>query len=286
MSATDSKSATHGLLDAEERVRVSLPCLDCQYDLRTLEVAGCCPECGTPVRQSIDVYSRHRPDLWLPSLHTGMTLMSCGAGLIFAPLGLVPVLAMTAPIAAGAVENSGLALVALGLFVQLTAAWLLTFDPPTAGPAAGSTRTPARLSLWTTLTIAGIAWLGAMTGSRSAFVFGGIGFCIGRYVTLVLLTDYVRKLPQAIDQPAISSYGWLTIVLITTSVPVLGVFAMRINAPDPDMHDIVTMLIIAGLNEAAVCFYFGRAAFRMRRLANIVRRSLDDAHTRAPKRET
>lgn len=39
--------------DPSGHVRESLACLECGYDLRTLSVAGACPECGTAVRVSM-----------------------------------------------------------------------------------------------------------------------------------------------------------------------------------------------------------------------------------------
>ena len=58
-----------------------LPCRTCRYNLRTLSAAGKCPECGTPVKNSIprDVLADPR---WLGQLRSGAVAIVSGACLL------------------------------------------------------------------------------------------------------------------------------------------------------------------------------------------------------------
>ena len=60
-----------------------LQCLTCGYNLRTLRRDGLCPECGSPVADSLHTWLAGRDRRWL-------SLMAWGASLLFpVPLLLV-----------------------------------------------------------------------------------------------------------------------------------------------------------------------------------------------------
>lgn len=65
-----------------KRVRRSLPCIGCGYDLRGLEEGGVCPECAAPIGESMRVVSLvNAPVGHLSSLCRSMLLIELGAWL-------------------------------------------------------------------------------------------------------------------------------------------------------------------------------------------------------------
>lgn len=67
-----------GTLDAAGRVAVDAACTVCKYNLRSLEPAGFCPECGQPVAVSLREwgrYLRHAPLPYLQKLVRGTRLI-------------------------------------------------------------------------------------------------------------------------------------------------------------------------------------------------------------------
>ncbi|MCK4341681.1 MAG: hypothetical protein KAY37_08170 [Phycisphaerae bacterium] len=82
------------MLDAEGRVAVDAPCVNCGYNLRTLKADALCPECAHPVAEALHgYYLRFASPRWVKSLARGMLLIliGIGASVFVAPLlsGLV-----------------------------------------------------------------------------------------------------------------------------------------------------------------------------------------------------
>jgi hypothetical protein len=71
----------YSILDSAGRVSVDLPCVNCQYNLRTLAIDGLCSECGTPALYTL--HSRHiqfSPLTWLRTLIRGCFLIIAAPG--------------------------------------------------------------------------------------------------------------------------------------------------------------------------------------------------------------
>lgn len=82
--------ATGGLdrirLDAEGRIDIDLPCIDCGYNLRTRLPEGTCPECGNPVLPSTAPHLLHFADpAWLRRLIWGVGCVIYGVCWHFLP---------------------------------------------------------------------------------------------------------------------------------------------------------------------------------------------------------
>lgn len=79
-----SKSEHHGRglgLDQDGRLAVDLACVECRYNLRTLPGSGKCPECATPVWETI------RRTVFNPRERRWLSVLATGAGLLVVALG-------------------------------------------------------------------------------------------------------------------------------------------------------------------------------------------------------
>ena len=114
---------------------VSLPCEVCGYDLRGLDRTGVCPECATPVANSIRTERlQFANGAWLATLHRGAKMVIAGAAL--APIALVG--SIVVGLATGAGEVSallGVLVVALMIVVACRGWWHLAARDP--GGATG-----------------------------------------------------------------------------------------------------------------------------------------------------
>src|SRR3954452_13588827 len=116
-------------VDPAGNVISDVPCRRCSYNLRGLNYAGRCPECGTPVGQS--VYGnllRFSDPLWVDKLARGVNLILWGivASIVGGIVGSVM----------RAVDPMfGQLVIFIGSLVGLAGAWLLTEPDPGAGEA-------------------------------------------------------------------------------------------------------------------------------------------------------
>lgn len=108
--------------DHGERVPIDTPCVNCNYNLRSCELAGTCPECGTPVAHSgIGVSMEHADERWLRRVALGAHL------LIGAACATVVVGAMATAVAVtgGLPSNWWSSFSGLGGGIVPSAIWLL-----------------------------------------------------------------------------------------------------------------------------------------------------------------
>jgi hypothetical protein len=74
-------------LDADGRVAEDLPCIRCEYNLRTLHEEAKCPECGTDVSLSIrGNWLKYSDPGWLTRMARGLELTSW---MVTVPVGLM-----------------------------------------------------------------------------------------------------------------------------------------------------------------------------------------------------
>ncbi len=143
-------------LDADGRVCVNAPCLNCGYNLRTLSVEGLCPECAHPVRLSLSgLFLRFASPRWERQLARGVLLLIIAVGVfaagrvfILTPMpGLLPYTTPT-----GSTSSSFWLLGSLGQFVfwagitalVMLALWTLT-KPELATPLSAEGRAARRV---------------------------------------------------------------------------------------------------------------------------------------------
>lgn len=70
-----------GLLTSDDRVSRDVPCIECEYNTRTLAFDGRCPECNTPVATTLDAHISI-PHQWLERVARGVTLLMLGVALL------------------------------------------------------------------------------------------------------------------------------------------------------------------------------------------------------------
>jgi|GEM_PF-4276649 len=74
------------MLDDNNRLRVSIPCVQCGYALLKLSSQDNCPECGRPIADSLDSRLLHcAPYNWLRRMQLGLMLMIAST-LVYLPL--------------------------------------------------------------------------------------------------------------------------------------------------------------------------------------------------------
>lgn len=77
------------ITDDAGRLAVSLQCVTCGYDLRTLSREGRCPECATPVSRACRTASlQFAPPAWFKRMYRGVRLLQVSAVLVVAACGL------------------------------------------------------------------------------------------------------------------------------------------------------------------------------------------------------
>jgi hypothetical protein len=109
----------HIRVDAAGRIDQDVPCLECRYNLRGLDPAGRCPECGHGNAQSLRGDYLHFSDrAWLKRLRLGAALVVVGG-----PIWLLRVLHDDPPRAGEFIRYLPPLLVALG-------SWLATAPEP------------------------------------------------------------------------------------------------------------------------------------------------------------
>ena len=90
---------------AIERIDRDLPCARCGYNLRSLAISGRCPECGKPVRWTIDGnWLRYGDPAHLTRLHRAIGLALVGFWLVtggIASAFILPILLSAVPIIGG-----------------------------------------------------------------------------------------------------------------------------------------------------------------------------------------
>jgi hypothetical protein len=186
------------LLGASGTIVADVSCHRCAYNLRGLQQAGRCPECGSPIELSIsgDLLSFAEPD-WVARL-------SAGAWFTFGGVALVT--ALGAFVAARAPAVVSVSVVLLGNLLSLIGGWLLTAPDPSREEENHrvSARKVVRVGLAVGMITASLGFLGrGWFYSRSfalvivwAILLGGIGDVVGEIARLAYLKKIALRIPK------------------------------------------------------------------------------------------
>jgi hypothetical protein len=199
-----------------------VPCRKCSYNLRTLPIAGTCPECGAPV--GVSVYGdllRYSDPGWVRKLATGTRLILIN---IFVVIGLMMIGMIFAVLRVIAPHSGGLLLIELvsfaANFVGFVGAWLLTErDPSGIGEDQyGTVRKVIRITLLfgvasAFITIAFNITVLPPAGSQLLGVINGllqIVGIVGVYAQIQYLEKLALRLPdQRLSERANTLKVWL-----------------------------------------------------------------------------
>jgi len=192
-----------------DTVATDVPCLNCSYNLRTLSLAGKCPECGQPVsisfRGDLLIYA---PKRWLTTVTLGCRALTLG---LLLPILCYPLLRN--PLTRAPTLLSLSALHVFGIYL------LTRPEPNSDGARAGA---PLRLLLIiTSVMLAGALQIQSHAGrwSPNLWVQYGLQFVSAplMLVPVVLLFAHLRHLARRVD-PTRGTWGtvgtWTTIAVI------------------------------------------------------------------------
>jgi hypothetical protein len=174
----------------QQHVEADLPCVSCEYNLRTLSIAGVCPECGQPVIKSIR-RGLHEADLkWLKAVRLGATILGwtwVGAGAMVLTL-LMLLDSVASPSHVITVSAWGVTL----LIAYTVGSYRFTQDEPgTQVPAWASVVTAIRACpVVLAFELLMLMWRAKIVGAVHHFVFGTL------VVWVVLVDVHARRLAR------------------------------------------------------------------------------------------
>jgi hypothetical protein len=126
----EPKIPTHVTLNAEGRVAEDLACIQCGYNLRTLQREARCPECATAVgRSMLGNRLQYSNTAWLAGVSWGLTLI---VGMLF-----LSVLCLVVTSLAGLIGNAVGGRTQIIIFTVIRTAWWLTLLIVAAGSLGG-----------------------------------------------------------------------------------------------------------------------------------------------------
>ena len=187
------------------------PCLRCSYNLRGLPTDGPCPECGTPVQDSLRGSLLQFSSLeYLGTLVNGLSLLTCG--LILLVVGIIG--GLTALALRGSLDGGMglLCLVFLAGLLIFIGHWLYTAPDPALveGELRRSARRIARGTLVAIALLFGLMMLLGFNlfGVRNqaavkVFVLAFVSCLLGVFVLFIATMRYTRSLIARIPDPTL-----------------------------------------------------------------------------------
>lgn len=251
------------LLDADGRVATDVACRQCRYNLRTLHVESCCPECGTAVIKTLDRQRAYTS--WVGETSDALASSGRAAAGIAIAAGVAHLLVLTqaetgflaAPVLAGFL------LAALcGMFALAT-----TTPPPGARKNSLSAGRLMRLTLY--------AWAIGLFGAAAAFLarqwlLGGL-FLLLALPSLMLfpaaLLWHVSGLMSHCGREDLRTggRGLAIVVLLIDAIPVLllvtsiGLFIVTANTEEWLLVICIPAILVLSLVGAAYLIAASRA---------------------------
>ena len=125
-----------------------LPCFGCRYNLRTLAASAVCPECGIPIRRTLEHgWLLFADPAWLRRLRGGLSQLLLT--LLVWPIGIAVIVTYAVFAAADEPDPIVMAVMTWSIGVVFIALWLFgVWRVTTPEPATNSGRGPARLGTW------------------------------------------------------------------------------------------------------------------------------------------
>jgi hypothetical protein len=281
------------LLTDAGRLAVTIRCVKCGYNLRTLSPDGACPECGEAVARSLDGSAlRFAPLPWLARVHRGARLM------LLALLGyLVGFLSAMAAIASalGGVRAEMFLLItglagAVGFFSTLIGCMMLSSDPCIRSgdrhrAARGRLRRAVLVSLLTTPLL-----IGLLAGAKAQLVIIAtapllpIAVLLPWLASCAYLLDAFDDVTNERDQKSIQAVtGLLRAILLICAVAealvICGLITLAASSMFATVFGLVALsAVVLGAFLLAAAYF--EAAFFLRALAKELARLLSEARLR------
>ncbi len=280
-------------LDSDGRLNVNIACINCGYNLRTLEPAGVCPECGAPVMPAVREQAlRFTSVRWITHCAEGAATILATFRLSLAMLALFVALVGLALL----IDNQTM-LVALPF--MLIPAWVMVGVLTLIGTLGMTSRDPrqppsrrrmdTRRSLRRLPLMAVLLFVVMVASTPLIVVMGNpvvpaciacVWYAVVVIAPPVLLLRYVRQLVGGISAwvdhatgPLIYSYVIYTIVLPAAGIPWVAAYYMQ-ESP--------LYLVVAGVLVALLVTWLTGMAMLFRRVVDILNRVRDDAGIEPP----
>ena len=229
---TDSQIAT----DSQGCVAQDLFCLNCNYNLRMLDMDSRCPECGTAVgRSAVGHWLRYCDPQWLRNVWYGLNCLACVI------IGIVAVILLSW---LGVLRSSMFgryetletifvaALFCTPLVVSVIGWWKSTTpEPGRMGKTGFFTARMMGRTLW--IAVMALMFTMGAAGPLIERAWINVEYWFGFIFTGALLIDfililwYARSLAQRIPAPALSGTTLTLIVLLATIGTLFHVFAFN-----------------------------------------------------------
>ena len=276
--------------DSESRtIDRDLSCMICGYNLRGLQTAGACPECGTDIARSTQGDLLEFADRnWVGSVYRGTCLLTIADGLlvicilaaIVIPFVLMAVSNPTASNVVGTTFSIMLSVSSLtAIVLMVLGVWLVTKQEPRVSVTeqAASNRRIARAAVCFVFVLYGLTMVVLGSWRVYLWMFLAISFLIALYSCLSHVELIARRAP---DDEVVAQARKRRKRIITSGIAAVLFNAARIAAPftaaPPEM---LTNLLILGSTVSALYLFFGTisAIGALGRFRPVLSKVLDDA---------
>ena len=207
----------------QETVDIDWPCVHCDYNLRTLSIAGNCPECGRPVANTVENSLVYADLAWLRDMRSGTALLGriCIAGFVCLAFDAVLAAAETPGVAAILLP---LEAIILGLLYAVYPIILTGREPNPTGPTPGpAVRAGATVTLFATP----VGLVLCIGGSSGWFIVPGLLLAwAGLLAPWIVAPIVVRMLPRRYGDEHLANHAGATLlaVLVVTVITLLAAF--------------------------------------------------------------
>jgi hypothetical protein len=264
------------------------PCTRCSYSLRGLPLAGACPECGTPVQDSLrGILLQFASAEYLAALGRGLSLVLNGilVMVVAVVLGAVMIGASGRSINAQ-LGSQAVQLIASGMIIF--GYWRYTEPDPgfvgeeTPGSARNVIRVTVCISAGAVVVRAACTWLGwpssgrpVLAGTREMAQVAFLTHTVAWTVQYFAVMQYTRWIARRIPDPYLvkrtKAYAWLLPAMSVLSVigivlPIVAMLAFR-NA----LAALVGVSIIAGVSMLVALILYWNLLDRVRKHVKAIR---------------
>lgn len=268
--------AATALLDADGRVRISVPCMQCGYNLRTLTAEGRCPECGRAVGESLDLYRSFTGGELNESLRCGMWLLAFGTGVFSLPGLIVVALIILVFDVGGGSDSCGVVTLVLAAIIQLAGFVILTQRMAQLSPQVQTLRRTARWLVAAAVLLGLTSWVLINVNANGPEAGACLAATVATYwLAHAALLQHLRSLPQLQALPGLPVFALVCIGGAAVALGLTTIVAafMLIRVANIEAISLIILVNVAAQTLLAV--FTLAAAIRWHRLAGRTRQALE-----------